>query len=68
MAPGLLRVVPAARLLGIEVVLVGVRPEVAQAIVRLGLELRGLQTFSDLQSALGALDNRRLAVGETTRR
>jgi STAS domain len=62
-AQGLLRVVQAARLLGTEVVLVGVRVEVAQAIVTLGMELHGLQTFSDLQSALGALDNHRLAVG-----
>ena len=51
-AQGLLGVVQAARLLGTEVVLVGVRPEVAQAIVGLGIELRGIRTFSDLQSAI----------------
>jgi rsbT co-antagonist protein RsbR len=51
-AHGLIGVVQAARLLGTEVVLVGVRPEVAQAIVGLGIELRGIRTFSDLQSAI----------------
>jgi rsbT co-antagonist protein RsbR len=51
-AAGLIGVVQAARLLGTEVVLVGVRPEVAQALVGLGIELRGIRTFSDLQSAI----------------
>jgi rsbT co-antagonist protein RsbR len=51
-AQGLLKVVQAARLLGAEVTLVGIRSEVAQAIVGLGLELPGLRTSSDLQSAL----------------
>jgi rsbT co-antagonist protein RsbR len=51
-AQGLLGVVQAARLLGTEVVLVGVRPEVAQAIVGLGIDLRNIRTFSDLQSAI----------------
>jgi len=60
-AQGLLSVVQATQLLGAEVVLVGIRPEVAQAMVGLGLDLEGMRTFSDLQSAL----NRR---GERTRR
>jgi rsbT co-antagonist protein RsbR len=51
-AQGLLMVVQAARLLGTEVLLVGIRPEVAQAIVGLGLNLPGLRTYTDLQSAL----------------
>jgi rsbT co-antagonist protein RsbR len=51
-AQGLLMTVRAARLLGTEVALVGIRPEVAQSIVGLGLELRDVRTFSDLQSAL----------------
>jgi rsbT co-antagonist protein RsbR len=57
-AQGLLVVVQAARLLGAEVILVGIRPEVAQAIVGLGLRLPGLRTYSDLQSALGRSDLR----------
>ncbi len=44
--------VRAARLLGANVTLVGIRPEVAQAIVGLGLELQGLRTYRDLASAL----------------
>jgi rsbT co-antagonist protein RsbR len=51
-AQGLLQVVQATRLLGAKVLLVGIRPEVAQAIVGLGLSLPGLRTYNDLQSAL----------------
>jgi rsbT co-antagonist protein RsbR len=51
-AQGLLAVVQAARLLGAEVMLVGIRPEVAQAIVGLGIDLQGVHTSSDLQTAL----------------
>jgi rsbT co-antagonist protein RsbR len=51
-AQGLMVVVQAARLLGTEVLLVGIRPEVAQAIVTLGMSLPGLRTYNDLQSAL----------------
>ena len=51
-AQGLVGVVQAARLLGVEVLLVGVRPEVAQAIVGLGLSLLGLRSYNDLQGAL----------------
>ena len=51
-AQGLLMTVRSARLLGAEVTLVGIRPEVAQTIVGLGIELGDLRTFSDWQSAL----------------
>jgi rsbT co-antagonist protein RsbR len=51
-AQGLIRVVQAARLLGAEVTLIGIRPEVAQSIVGLGIDLNGIRTCSDLQSAL----------------
>ncbi|NNJ12371.1 STAS domain-containing protein [Chloroflexales bacterium ZM16-3] len=52
-AQGLIRVVQAARLLGALVTLVGIRPEVAQSIVGLGIDLRDIRTHSTLQSALG---------------
>lgn len=55
---GLLQVVAAARLLGARVVLVGIRPEVAQALVGLGVDMRAVQTFSDLQNALGVAADR----------
>ena len=51
-AQGLLSVVQAARLLGAEVVLVGVRPEVAQTIVALGLDLRGMPTRRSLREGI----------------
>jgi anti-anti-sigma regulatory factor len=51
-AQGLLMTVRAVRLLGASVALVGIRPEVAQSIVGLGLDLSDVSTFSDLQSAL----------------
>jgi rsbT co-antagonist protein RsbR len=51
-AQGLIEVMQAVRLLGTEVLLVGIRPEVAQTIVGLGLDLRGVRTYSDIQSAL----------------
>jgi anti-anti-sigma regulatory factor len=52
-AQGLIRVVQSARLLGASVILVGIRPEVAQSIVGLGIDLSGIRTHSTLQSALG---------------
>jgi rsbT co-antagonist protein RsbR len=52
---GLLAVVEAARLLGAEAVKVGVRPEVAQTMVGLGLTLPGLRTYADLQTTIGRL-------------
>jgi rsbT co-antagonist protein RsbR len=54
-AQGLLAVVEAARLLGAEALLIGVRPEVAQTMVGLGLALPGLRTYADLQTAMGRL-------------
>jgi rsbT co-antagonist protein RsbR len=51
-AQGLITVVQAARLLGAEVVLIGIRPEVAQALVQLGIDLTEVRTNVDLQTAL----------------
>ncbi len=51
-AQGLIQVVGAARLLGAEVVLVGIRPEIAQAIVGLGLDLSAVVTRSTLQGGI----------------
>ena len=51
-AQALVRAADAGRLLGAEVVLVGVRPEVAQTLVMLGVSLEGLVTRADLQSGV----------------
>jgi rsbT co-antagonist protein RsbR len=57
-ARGMLQVVEAARLLGVETVVVGIRPEVAQAIVAVGINLSRLTTFSSLQDSFNLLLNR----------
>jgi anti-anti-sigma regulatory factor/HAMP domain-containing protein len=51
-AHGLIQVVQAARLLSARVVVVGIRPEVAQALVGLGIDLTGVITRSTLQSGI----------------
>jgi CHASE3 domain sensor protein/anti-anti-sigma regulatory factor len=48
-ALGLTQLVQAAQLLGTRVSIVGIRPEVAQALVGLGISLPNIQTFSTLQ-------------------
>jgi rsbT co-antagonist protein RsbR len=48
----LLQATQAVRLLGAECVLVGITPEVAQTVVGLGVDLRGLTTRSDLQGGI----------------
>ncbi|NWF82124.1 MAG: STAS domain-containing protein [Chloroflexi bacterium] len=57
-AAALLRVASAARLMGAETLLVGIRPEVAQALVHLGVDLTTLRTAATLQDGL-------LAIGVT---
>jgi rsbT co-antagonist protein RsbR len=54
-AERLLNVVQSSRLLGTDVILVGIRPEVAQTVVQLGLNLSGIRSFSSLQSALAEI-------------
>ena len=58
-AQGLIGVVQAARLLGTEVALVCIRAEGAQTSVGLGLDLRGIQTYSDIQTALDSSEQPR---------
>jgi anti-anti-sigma regulatory factor/HAMP domain-containing protein len=50
----LLHAIDGARLLGAQMVLVGVRPELAQTIVGLGVNLRHVVTHADLQSAVSS--------------
>jgi|GEM_PF-428360 rsbT co-antagonist protein RsbR len=51
-AGGLIQLVQSVRLLGADVVLVGVRPEVAQTMVSLGIELPITHVYSDLAGAI----------------
>lgn len=51
-AAGMVQLVQSVRLLGAEVALVGVRPEVAQTMVSLGIELPISHVFSDLAGAV----------------
>lgn len=51
-ADHLLRVIRAAGLLGARIALVGIAPSVAQTMVALGVDLRGVVTCSDLQAGI----------------
>jgi rsbT co-antagonist protein RsbR len=51
-ANGLLRAAQAIRLLGAHVILTGIRPEVAQTLVGLGIDLSGVSTRGTLQSGI----------------
>lgn len=54
----LLQLTAAVRLLGAKVLLVGVRPEVAQTVVSLGVDLSAIERYSDLQSAIATFTQR----------
>lgn len=61
----LLKTVSAVQLLGAECVITGIRPEVAQTIVHLGVDLSGVQTLSNLAEGLKwALKRLRLKITE----
>jgi anti-anti-sigma regulatory factor/HAMP domain-containing protein len=61
-------VADAARLLGAQPILVGIHPEVAQTLVGLGLDLKGLTTRADLQSGVDyAIRQRRNGRGKIAR-
>jgi rsbT co-antagonist protein RsbR len=51
-AKALLQAADAARLLGTRTILAGLRPELAQTIVGLGLDLTGLSAQADLHSGV----------------
>jgi rsbT co-antagonist protein RsbR len=57
-ANALIRAAEAVQLLGAQLVLTGIRPEVAQTLVGLGLDLRGIVTYSTLQTAIAAVTRR----------
>ncbi len=71
-AQHLLKTVAAARLMGAECIISGIRPQIAQTIVHLGVELQGVITKATLADAFavalrrGGLDGRAHAAGELT--
>jgi anti-anti-sigma factor len=58
----LMRAAAAVRLLGAQVWLVGIRPEVAQTIVILGIDLQTISTHPDLQAAVTLLSAKQASV------
>ena len=52
------------RLLGAETVIVGIQPEVAVAMVQLGLTLEGVATALDLEEGLAWLEKKTKHVGK----
>jgi rsbT co-antagonist protein RsbR len=59
----LIQAARSVRLLGAEIVLVGIRPEIAQTIVQLGVDLSGIATMADLQGGVAyALERLDLAI------
>ncbi|MEJ5345169.1 MAG: STAS domain-containing protein [Chloroflexus sp.] len=67
-AGGLIQLIQSVRLLGAEVVLVGVRPEVAQTMVSLGIELPVTYVYSDLAGAIEDLHHRTNHARQNNRR
>lgn len=57
-AAGLLHVAQAARLMGATTILAGIRPEVAQTLVSLGVDLSLIRTASTLEAALEMVESR----------
>jgi rsbT co-antagonist protein RsbR len=68
-AQHLLKTVAAARLMGAECIISGIRPQIAQTIVHLGVELGGVVTKATLADAFAlALQRHGLAVGRAKSR
>jgi rsbT antagonist protein RsbS len=55
------------RLRGAEMVIVGIQPEVAFALVRLGLKLEGVSTALDLEEGIFYLDRMTRLRGKEAR-
>lgn len=67
-AQHLLKTVTAIRLMGADAIISGVRPQIAQTIVHLGLDLQGIVTKANLADALGlALKRTGQTVTKTAR-
>lgn len=56
-AQALMRAAQAVRLLGTQVILTGIQPQIAQTLVHLGIDLREISAFSSLQAGIAAVLN-----------
>jgi rsbT co-antagonist protein RsbR len=66
-AQHLLKTVAAARLMGAECIISGIRPQIAQTIVHLGVDLQGVITKATLADAFAiALERAGLTVTSAT--
>jgi len=64
-AQHLLKTVSAARLMGADCLISGIRPQIAQTIIHLGVDLKDVVTKATLADAFRlALQKRNLAVGK----
>lgn len=59
-AQALIRAAQSVRLLGAEVVLTGIQPQIAQTMVQLGINLQNISTYATLQAAVAATLGSRL--------
>lgn len=63
-AQHLLKTVAAAKLMGADCIISGIRPQIAQTIIHLGVDLQGVATKATLADALSlALKRQNLAIG-----
>lgn len=56
-ADRLIKTIKAAALLGTKGIMVGIKPDIAQSMVHLGVDLTGIETFATLQAGLEAAFN-----------
>lgn len=61
-ADKIFQIVEALRLTGIETIVTGIRPEIAQTIVALGLSFRDIKTRANMQQALKELGFRQVLI------
>src|SRR5205807_1027820 len=62
-AQHLLKTVAAARLMGADCIISGIRPQIAQTIVHLGVDLNAVTTKATLADALNTAMRRRRLIG-----
>jgi anti-anti-sigma factor len=60
-AAALIQAAQAVKLLGAQVILTGIRPEIAQTLVGLGVDLSRIQTQGSLQAGINAVLRRKVA-------